>query len=132
MKVVWSNGCFDVLHRGHVEMLTYARSLGDRLIVGVDTDEKVKLDKGPDRPIHTFEDRKFVLEGLRSVDEVIGFSTPDELSFLVMSVAPDIMVVGEEYRDRTVVGGQYAKEIVYYERIGEYSTTSIVSHLAAR
>ena len=59
MKTVWTNGCFDVLHRGHIEMLKYAKSLGDKLIVGLDTDDKVRLAKGPNRPFNTLEDREF-------------------------------------------------------------------------
>ena len=64
MKKVWINGCFDVLHRGHIELFEYAKSLGEKLIVGIDSDAKVKQDKGDDRPINCLEDRKYVLESI--------------------------------------------------------------------
>ena len=76
MKTVWTNGCFDILHRGHIEMLAYAKSLGKHLVVGIDSDKKVKLDKGISRPYNTEEDRKTMLTSLKYVDEVVIFDTP--------------------------------------------------------
>ena len=74
MKLVWVNGCFDVLHRGHFEMLKYAKSFGDYLMVGIDSDQKVKKDKGNDRPFNSADDRKFALESIRHVDKVLIFN----------------------------------------------------------
>ena len=70
---VWTNGCFDILHRGHIELFRYAKSLGDELVVGIDTDEKVKLDKGEDRPINNLQDRMYMLQSIKYIDRVIPF-----------------------------------------------------------
>ena len=68
---VWTNGCFDVLHRGHIELFRYARTLGDELIVGIDTDEKVRNDKGKNRPINNLHDRMFMLQSIQYIDKVV-------------------------------------------------------------
>jgi D-beta-D-heptose 7-phosphate kinase/D-beta-D-heptose 1-phosphate adenosyltransferase len=78
-KIIWTNGCFDVLHRGHIELLKYAKSLGDWLVVGIDTDERVKNSKGESRPFNNIEDRVAMLESIKYVDEVVVFDTDCEL-----------------------------------------------------
>jgi rfaE bifunctional protein nucleotidyltransferase chain/domain len=132
MKTVWTNGCFDVLHRGHIEMLKYAKSLGDKLIVGLDTDDKVRLAKGPNRPFNTLEDREFLVGSIRYVDETISFSSKSDLESLIKSVKPDILVVGSDWEGKYVVGSQYAKELKFFNRIGEYSTTKILQNANLR
>ena len=127
MKKVWVNGCFDILHRGHYELFNYAKSLGDKLIVGIDTDEKVAKDKGPDRPYNNIEDRLYALNSLKAVDLTYTFNSREELIQLVRLTSPDILVVGSDWKGKEIVGGQYAKEIVYFNRIGNYSTTNILS-----
>ena len=76
---VWTNGCFDILHRGHIELFKYAKSLGDELVVGIDSDEKVKKDKGKNRPIINLQDRIFMLQSIKYIDKVIPFDTTKEL-----------------------------------------------------
>ena len=132
MITVFINGCFDILHRGHIEMLQYARSLGDRVVVAVDSDEKIFKDKGPNRPVNKLEDRMFFLTRLRDVDEVFHFNTSEELEDLVREVAPEVMIVGSDWRGKTVVGGHYAKEIKFFERIDGYSTTKIIQDTSNR
>ncbi len=128
MVKVWVNGCFDVLHRGHYELFNYAKSLGDKLIIGVDTDEKVSKDKGANRPYNLLEDRVYALKSLRAIDMVRTFNTREELIDLIKDAAPDILVVGSDWKGKEIVGGQYAKKIVYFDRIEKYSTTKILNN----
>jgi len=124
--VIWVNGCFDILHRGHYELFNYAKSLGSNLIVGVDSDEKVTQDKGPNRPYNKLEDRVYALESLRAIDKVYVFDNKDHLEWLIQTNKPDILVVGSDWKGKEIVGGKYAKKIIYFDRIGNYSTTNIL------
>ena len=126
MKTVWVNGCFDVLHRGHIELLEYAKSCGDELIVGIDYDERVRGTKGSSRPFNTFEDRKRVLESLRAVDRVVGFGSDQELVEHIKSIKPFYMVVGSDWEGKKIIGREHALVMVYFSRIGDYSTTKIL------
>ena len=123
---IWVNGCFDILHRGHFELFNYAKSLGNVLVVGVDSDEKITQDKGPDRPYNKLEDRVYALESLKAIDKVMVFDSKDHLEWLVEITKPDILVVGSDWKGKEIVGGQHAKEIVYFDRVGDYSTTDIL------
>ena len=128
MKLVWTNGCFDILHRGHFEMLKYAKSLGDYLMVGIDSDEKVHADKGSDRPFNNVEDRKFALESIRYVDRVLVFEARNHLEHLIEILEPDYMVIGSDWKNKTVVGEQYCTELKFFDRIEGYSTTNILEN----
>lgn len=123
---IWVNGCFDVLHAGHIEMLKYASKLGQRVVVGLDTDERVQQSKGFDRPINTLNYRKTVMESIRYVDEVVSFGSDEALRNAIQWSGASIMVVGEEYKDR-VIGSELVKEVKYFKRIGNLSTTNIIS-----
>ena len=124
---VWVNGTFDVLHIGHVKLLEYAASLGT-LRVGIDTDKRVKELKGPDRPFNTTQDRVDMLNALRFVDSVVRFDTREEMINLIKEWKPDIMVVGDDYRDKEVVGSEHVKHLFFYNKIPGYSTTKILNH----
>jgi len=126
---VWTNGCFDVLHRGHIEMLKYARSLGDELVVGIDTDDKVKKDKGDQRPFNSLENRIMVLEAIRYVDRVVTFSSSSDLTSSIKEYEPDYMVVGSDWKNKPVVGEEYCKELKFFDRIEGMSTTKILGYL---
>jgi len=126
---VWTNGCFDVLHRGHIEMLKYARSLGDELVVGIDTDDKVKKDKGDQRPFNSLENRIMVLEAIRYVDRVVTFSSSSDLTSSIKEYEPDYMVVGSDWKNKPVVGEEYCKELKFFDRIEGMSTTKILCYL---
>lgn len=104
-KIVFTNGCFDILHRGHVTYLNQARDLGDLLIVGINSDESVKRLKGPERPVNMLEDRAYVLSALKSVDYVIPFEEDTPLN-LINLIMPDILVKGGDYTIDRIVGAQ--------------------------
>lgn len=104
-KVVFTNGCFDILHRGHVTYLNQARDLGDLLIVGINSDESVKRLKGPERPVNMLEDRAYVLSALKSVDYVIPFEEDTPLDLINM-IMPDILVKGGDYTIDRIIGAQ--------------------------
>ena len=126
MKISFVNGCFDVLHPGHIELLKYARSFGDYLIVAIDSDRKVAEMKGPERPIFSQYDRTVMLKAIRYVDVVHVFDTKEDLEQLLESIQPDIMVVGSDWKGKEVVGSQYAKSVRFFDRIGGYSTTKTI------
>tara|TARA_R100001129_G_scaffold178478_2_gene154317 strand:- start:1459 stop:1851 length:393 start_codon:yes stop_codon:yes gene_type:complete len=127
MKTVWTNGCFDVLHRGHIELFKHAKSLGQKLIVGIDSDTKVKKDKGNNRPINNAEDRKFILESIKYIDQVLVFHSKEELENLIKQVKPDIMVIGSDWKNKKVIGDEHTNKLLFFERVGDYSTTNILN-----
>lgn len=123
-KIVgFTNGCFDILHVGHIKLFQYLKNKSDEVIIGIDSDKRVKELKGPHRPINNEKDRKLMLESLSFVDSVLIFDSANELELLVKTLSPDLMVVGSDYRDRHVVGGEYAKKLEFFEKIDGYSTT---------
>jgi len=124
-KIVFTNGCFDILHKGHVSYLDVAKSFGDVLILGLNSDESVKRLKGQNRPINTQDDRGYILAALESVDYVVNFSqdTPYELIKLIQ---PDILVKGADYEGQDVVGSDIAKELKLVNFIDGKSTTKTI------
>ena len=131
MKIV-VNGTFDILHRGHIEMLEYAKSLGDHLLVCIDTDSRVKQLKGPDRPINNQTDRAFMLQSLKCVDKVWHFADEAELEYILEVYQPDIMVKGSDYEYKPIVGEHLCKEIRFYELVEQYSTTKLIQRITDR
>lgn len=129
MTTVWVNGCFDILHPGHIELFKVAKSLGDRLIVGVDEDQKVRADKGIGRPINPLYFRKTMLESIKYIDLVFPFGSRQELEDLIELYSPDILLVGGDWRNGDVVGRDFAKEVKFFNRVGNYSTTNIISKI---
>lgn len=107
-KIVFTNGVFDILHRGHVEYLTKAKEYGDVLIVGLNADASTRRLKGPKRPIQNQVDRAAILLGLRAVDYVVifGEDTPEQL---IQIVRPDVLVKGSDYRPNEIVGASFVK-----------------------
>ncbi len=132
MKRVVVNGTFDIIHTGHIVLLNYAKSLGDYLLVCIDTDCRVRSLKGNSRPINSQEDRVLLLQNLKAVDKVLLFDTDQDLENIFKEYAPDIMVKGGDYRNRPYVGQQYCKNTVYHDRIEPYSTTSAIQLAASR
>lgn len=127
-KIVFTNGCFDILHKGHVSYLQKAKELGDILVVGLNSDRSVKELKGEERPINSQEDRAYLLASLECVDFVIIFdeSTPYEL---IKEISPTFLVKGADYEGKEVVGSEFAKEVKLIEFVEGKSTTNIIKKI---
>jgi len=128
MKKVWINGCFDVLHHAHFKMIEFASTFGDLLVIGIDSDKRVKELKGDDRPFHSEEERKYNLERIKGVNKVVIFDSALTLEEMIKSYEPDVFVIGSDYKNKPIVGEQYSKSIVYFNRIENFSTTKILSN----
>jgi rfaE bifunctional protein nucleotidyltransferase chain/domain len=129
---IWVNGCFDVLHRGHIELFEYCSLIGGSncyVKVGIDSDKRVKELKGESRPFNNQEDRKYFLESIKFIDEVVIFDSETSLINNVQKYSPEIMVVGSDYKDKLVIGSEYASRVVYFDKIGGYSTTKILEKI---
>lgn len=128
-KIVFTNGCFDILHRGHVSYLNEARNLGDLLVIGLNSDASVKRLKGESRPINQENDRKFVLENLKSVDYVVIFQEDTPLE-LIKSITPDILVKGGDWPIEKIVGHEIVMQnggkVMSLSFVDGYSTTKII------
>lgn len=133
-RVVFTNGVFDLLHPGHVDILSAARALGDALVVGVNTDESVRRLKGPGRPVRTERDRAHVLAALEAVDAVVLFDEDTPLD-LIRALGPDVLVKGGDYTVETVVGAQDVIErggdVVIIPLTPGHSTTGTVDRMRA-
>jgi D-beta-D-heptose 7-phosphate kinase/D-beta-D-heptose 1-phosphate adenosyltransferase len=130
MIKIFVNGTFDILHTGHLELLAYARSLGDFLYVGIDSDRRVKELKGPARPINNQQERKTMLEAVRYVDSVHIFDSDNDLRALIADC--DVMVKGDDYQGQPVVGQEVCKQIIFFKKIDGYSTTQKISDITSR
>lgn len=130
---VMVNGTFDIVHRGHIELLNYAKSLGSFLLVAIDTDRRVKELKGEQRPINNQWDRMFMLDNLRSVDSVRFFDSKEELIDIMKVFQPDVYVKGSDWKnDKGSTAEQYCKQVIYYDRVGDYSTTKTIQDITNR
>ncbi|MCS7188249.1 MAG: D-glycero-beta-D-manno-heptose 1-phosphate adenylyltransferase [Bacteroidia bacterium] len=129
-KIVFTNGCFDILHLGHVEYLEEASRLGDVLIVGVNSDESVRRLKGPRRPIQPVESRARLLAALEFVDAVVVFDEDTPLR-LIQRIQPQVLVKGGDYTPNKVVGSEYVREwggeVIILPLVPNYSTTALLS-----
>ena len=132
MKTIFVNGTFDLLHPGHVSLLSWAKSLGDYLVVGIDTDDRVREKKGSTRPIYNQTDRGIMLVSMSAVDEVRYFDSDESLENLVKEVKPDIIVVGSDWKGKTIIGSYYAAELKFFDRIEEYATTKTIQCIIDR
>lgn len=132
-KVVFTNGCFDIVHRGHVEYLTRAKALGDVLVVGMNTDASIRRIKGPKRPVVEEDDRAFVLAAFQIVDYVclFGEDTPYEL---IKAVVPDVLVKGSDWTVETIVGRDIVEatggRVQTIDFIPRSSTTNLIQKIA--
>jgi D-beta-D-heptose 7-phosphate kinase/D-beta-D-heptose 1-phosphate adenosyltransferase len=130
MKTVFVNGTFDILHLGHLALLSYAKSLGDELVIAIDSDVRVKQLKGNDRPINTQNERGSLLAALKDVDRVYVFDTDEELIDLMSKC--DIIVKGSDYEGKKIVGQEVCRELIFFKRIDGFSTTEKIAHISNR
>jgi len=135
---IWVNGCFDILHVGHLNLLEYAKNLTDpkskylrlnRLIVGIDSDRRVKELKGGNRPINNQEDRQRMLEALACVDEVVIYDSKDQLCDYIQLFDIDYMVIGEDYKIKGVLCREFSKNDVIFYSKDERSSTNIIEKI---
>jgi rfaE bifunctional protein nucleotidyltransferase chain/domain len=134
-KIVFTNGCFDIIHRGHIEYLAQAASLGNRLIIGVNTDSSVSTLKGPNRPVNDEQTRAEILAAFSFVDAVVLFSEETPIN-LITSIKPDILVKGGDYNPDTIVGANVVKDnggrVEVIPFVNGFSTSSIINKILAK
>ena len=129
MIKVFVNGTFDIIHPGHLDLLYRAKSLGDYLLVALDSDRRVKNLKGEDRPINSLDVRSRIMSSFKPVDEVTSFDSDSELINIIKNYSPDVMMVGSDYQDKRVVGREYAKRVFFFDRDDRYSSTSVIEKI---
>lgn len=129
-KKVFTNGCFDVLHRGHIELLQFCSSYG-KVIVGLNSDESVRRLKGSDRPVFSQKDRKFMLESCKYVSKVIIFDEDTPLN-LIKKIKPDVLIKGGDYKREEIVGNDLCKSVIVFNYLDGYSTTEIIKNISNR
>ncbi len=131
-KIVFTNGCFDIIHRGHIEMLSHASMLGNKLIVGLNSDSSIRNLKGESRPILDEESRGILLAALAFIDAVILFSEETPLN-IISSLKPDILVKGGDYQTNEIIGHKVVQEnggeVVIIPFINGFSTSSIIDKI---
>ena len=125
---IWLNGCFDVLHHGHFKLIQHAASFGGELIIGIDSDERVKKLKGEGRPFHSESERAFNLKHIKGVDTVMVFDSDEKLRELLERYKPDKFFIGSDYIGKQIIGQEFAKQVVIFNRLDKFSTTDILSY----
>ena len=128
-KIVWTNGTFDILHPGHIQLFKVARSLGDKVIVATDTDAKIKKDKGDHKPVNDLKYRVAMLEAIKYIDVVLTFGDRKELEGLIQLYNPDILILGDDWRYGDVVGREHAKEVRFLPRVGGYASSNTIKRI---
>lgn len=124
---VWVNGTFDIIHIGHIKLLEYASTFGT-VRVGIDSDNRVREKKGEGRPYNKLEDRMELMRSIRFVDSVVSFDSDDSLVDRIKEWDCDIIVIGDDYKNKDIIGGQYAERIIFFNKIPNKSTTNILSY----
>lgn len=132
MIKVFVNGSFDVLHRGHLELLKFAREQGDYLHVAIDSDRRITEKKGPQRPFNNELNRLALMSSIRFVDCVSVFDSDSKLTQIINDYAPDIMIVGSDWKGKTIIGSEHAKHVVFFDRVNNESTTATIESYVNR
>lgn len=136
---IWVNGCFDIIHTGHIDLLWYAKLYGtddimfphtqNKLFVGLDSDERVKFLKGDKRPINDIKTRVKIMSNLKMVDSVVIFNSDEELKYFITKFNIDYLVIGDQYKDKLVIGAECAKFGVIYYPTDMRSTSNIIEKI---
>ena len=124
---IWINGCFDVLHMGHIKLFQRARQMEGRVIVGIDTDERITSAKGEGRPVNKLKNRIEFLHSIKYIDEVWEFANDKELIELIKHFSPRYMLIGDDYINKKIIGSEWIKEIIYVPRYQELSSSDIIN-----
>ena len=124
---IWINGCFDVLHMGHIKLFRRARQMGMKVIVGVDTDERIRQAKGENRPVNDLHNRIDFLRSIKYIDMIHSFGTDEELSNIIKDYLPRYMLIGDDYRDKKIIGSEWVKEVIYVPRYQGLSSSNIIN-----
>lgn len=124
---VWVNGTFDIMHLGHIRLLQFASEIGD-VTVGIDSDDRIRERKGSSRPFNKLSERVEFLKSIRYVRDVVTFSNDEELKTHIKNFKPDFMVIGDDYKEKPIIGSEYIPKILYYPLVKDKSSTKILSH----
>lgn len=124
---VWVNGTFDVLHIGHIKLLEYASTFGT-VRVGIDSDNRVREKKGEGRPYNGIEDRMEFMRSIRFVDSVVSFDSDDSLTDCIKEWGTEIIVIGNDYKYKTIIGSEYVDRIMFFDKVPNKSTTNILKY----
>ena len=127
MKISFVNGCFDVLHIGHIKLFQKAWELGNPVVVGIDGDDRIRQSKGDNRPINPLHDRISFLKSIKYIKEVVPFHSDEELNAIIKRFSPEYFVIGEEYKDKRIIGKEWCENIMYLPRYGDVSSSSIIN-----
>lgn len=128
MKNIWTNGCFDIIHAGHIELFKYAKNLGDNLYVGLDSDERIKKIKSNLRPINNINYRLIVLSAIRYIDNVFVFNNNQELVETIKKLNIDTIVIGDDYKNKNVIGSDIVNKVIFFSKQYDLSTTKLLNH----
>jgi len=131
---VWTNGCFDILHLGHLELLSKCREESNKLnnslvFVGLDSDKRIKSNKGNDRPINSITTRVSMLLSLKYIDGIFVYDTDEELDSIVADIKPTKLIIGDDYKNKKVIGREHAKYIDFFTKIENMSTSTIIKKI---
>ena len=128
-RKVFVSGCFDILHVGHLKLLHKAKKLGNDVYIGIDSDKRVKKSKGQSRPINNEKNRTDMLRNLKIVKSVKVFGSDKGLINMIKKIRPDILLLGDDWKNKKIIGKNLVKKIVFFKRIKKYSTTGIINKI---
>jgi len=131
-KRVMTNGCYDIIHVGHLALFKFAYSISSNLHIAIDSDYRVKTSKGGNRPINPQEDRKLMLESIKYVDSVSVFSSDEELKKTIVDNKIDYLIIGSEYKNKNIIGKDLVEKVIFFDRIPKYSTTNLIQSIINR